>query len=90
MTAELKKINAERKIAVVLTDGASSITELKDEYNKAQKAGIQCLGITIGDHGGILDNVFGQKNNIVVDPNDHTAIGEAFIKILKDTIKESI
>jgi len=91
-TNELEKVVAERKIMIVLTDGSSDLYEMEMAHKKATKAGIECLGITIGDdnYHSFMDTVFSTKKNITI-PNteDTNLIGEAFIKILKTSVSMS-
>lgn len=89
--SQLREIKAERKIMIVLTDGASDEYDVEVAHKKAKKAGIECIGITLG--GGSysrLGKVFSDKRNIdISDTGNTAAIGDAFLKILKETITTS-
>lgn len=88
---ELSIVKAERKIMIILTDGASDPWEMKEMHKKAIKAGIEPLGITIGTYGSnYMDETFGKgKNRIIENTNNKQLIGQAFIDILKESIKNS-
>jgi len=89
-TVELEKVTAERKIMIILTDGQSYLQEMKDAHKKATKAGIECLGITIGyDSGAYMDQTFSKKKNITISNDNTEEIGKAFIKILKTSVSMS-
>ena len=88
-TEQLERIKAERKIMIILTDGQSDITSMKEAHKKATNAGIECLGITIGTEYDSMDmnKVFGEKKNTnITDTNKTSLIGKAFIDILKRSI----
>lgn len=84
---ELKTTKAERKVMIVLTDGSGNDDDVRDMYDLAKTQKIECIGITLGNCDGTLGEVFGAKNNIVLE--NANKIGEAFIKILKQTITVS-
>jgi len=89
---QLKKIRAERKIMIVLTDGQSYLGSMQEAHKKAIQEGIECIGIEIGaDHiGTYMDLTFGEKRNIKIkDSSNHAEIGKAFINILKTSITKS-
>lgn len=90
-TKELDKIRAERKIMIVLTDGQSDLTDMKKAHKEATNKGIECLGITLGEQDARNDYmtiVFGKQKNIIIkDTKNGKEVGEAFIKILKDSIQ---
>lgn len=89
-TEQLSQVKAERKIMIVLTDGSSDTADMKDAYKKATEKGIECLGITIGGHGGgSMDQVFKKGNTNIDDTSQTEMIGTAFIKLLETTIKKS-
>ena len=83
---ELEKVRAERKIMVIITDGDADGQRIKEAKKKADQAGIQCIGITIGRNDE-LTQYFGGESNVLIKPEQALTIGAAFIKILKDTIK---
>jgi hypothetical protein len=91
-TKELSKINTERKIMIILTDGNSEKGKIEIEYEKAKKQNIECLGITILDpseKNDTLHEVFGEKNVTKIEDTSNTEkIGKAFIEILKKNIKK--
>lgn len=84
---ELKTTKAERKVMIVLTDGGGNDDDVREMYETAKKQKIECIGITLGQYDGTLGEIFGAKNNIVLE--NANKIGEAFIKILKQTITVS-
>lgn len=89
-TNELKKIRAERKIMIILTDGSSSQKEMHEAHKEATTEGIECLGITLGNHHYEMDQVFNTKKNINIQDSEDTAkIGRVFIEILQKTIVNS-
>ena len=83
---ELEKVRAERKIMVIITDGDVDAVKLKTAKQNADRAGIQCIGITIGNDDE-LSRYFGGESNVLIKQGQALTIGTAFIKILKDTIK---
>ncbi len=85
---ELNKTKAERKVMIVLTDGAGSDEDVRNSHEIAKKQNIECIGITVGQSSqGTLGRVFGEKNNIMLsNPKD---IGPTFIGILKKTVTVS-
>lgn len=83
---ELSKVRAERKIMVILTDGASDQYWLQQAYKEAKSKGIECIAITIGYGGGILNNVFEKEQKYNVEPTDYVGVGKAFISLLKTSI----
>lgn len=87
---ELQKVRAERKIMIIITDGDSSEDEIEKAYKEAIKSEIEPLSITIGrldrDYESPLQKIF-KEGNINVDERNPKEIGNAFIKILKETIK---
>lgn len=90
---ELQNIKAEKKIMIILTDGSSDPTTLRTSYEKTIKSGIHPIAIVIdGPYGtsGYLKPIF-DKNNLIIINNAQEAntIDEAFIKILRETIKLS-
>jgi len=88
---QLEKVRAERKIMIILTDGCSDEILMRRERQKADIAGIQCIGITVGNDGYTLKKVFDKENLIgITDLSDSDAIGNAFISILKTTVTKSI
>lgn len=97
---QLRKMKAERKILLMLTDGSEKVTpELTNICQKAKKEGIELIGITMeknnmirqtfaptnGDEP-ILSTLFGKNNNIVIDPEELDDTGTVFINILNKTI----
>ncbi len=90
-TKELSMVRAERKIMIILTDGSSSLLEMKEAHKKALDAGIEPLGITIGSYGSSnMEETFGKnKNRIIEDTKNKKLIGQAFIDILKESVKAS-
>jgi len=86
---ELEKERAERKVLVVLTDGASYGEEIKEEVKKAQKEGIECIGITVGYADSLAEALPKDNHHYIQDTSNSNAIGKAFIDILKSTIKTS-
>lgn len=88
-TKELGKIRAERKIMIILTDGESDRYEMMQAHKRATEAGIECLGISLGN-GYVMDAVFGKdKNRTIEDTRDSAQIGKTFIDILQQSIKDS-
>lgn len=87
---ELDKVRAERKIMIILTDGQSDWTPMKEAHKEAKNQGIECLGITIGDESNNIEEIFGKNfNRNIKDANDSAKVGKAFIEILQSTIKNS-
>ena len=91
---ELDTTRAERKIMIILTDGASNLTDMKEAHKRAANAGIECLGITIGDERSsmfrYMDETFSEKKNTRIKETENTSlIGKAFIDILKKSITKS-
>jgi predicted metal-dependent peptidase len=88
---ELELVKAERKIMIILTDGSSYLPEMKEAHKKAIEAGIEPLGITIGQYGSSnMEETFGKnKNRIIEDTRNKKLIGQAFIDILKESVKAS-
>lgn len=88
-TTELSKIRAERKIMIVLTDGASDLYQMQEAHKEATAAGIECLGVSIGQ-SGYMDTVFSEKKNSTIEDTSKTElIGKTFIDILKTSITKS-
>jgi hypothetical protein len=86
---QLKEAKAERKIMIILTDGNSDLYDMLEMHKKALNAGIEPLGITIGDEGNHMQKTFGNKNRIITDCSNPNLIGKAFIDILKESIAKS-
>jgi hypothetical protein len=87
---QLHSIRAERKILIILTDGQSDRERMKEEYEKAQKEGIECIAIGIGGGSYYLEEIFTKTNfKDIDDTRDNGAIGKTFIDILKTTIAKS-
>ena len=87
---ELSSVRAERKIMIILTDGSCYLPEIKEAHKRAVAAGIEPLGITLGNYGGNMETVFGKnKNRIIEDTKNKKLIGTAFIDILKESVKIS-
>lgn len=91
---QLDTVRAERKILLILTDGGSDKSALEESYKKAQRQNIECLAITIDNSGRnakylLMSEVFSEKNNVQISSRDHADIGNAFIRILKETITAS-
>lgn len=82
---ELKQARAERKIMIILTDGGDGSDRVREAYKEAKKEGIECIGIEIGS--GALAHVLKDKRSIQLTQAQANKIGEAFIKILKETVK---
>ena len=82
---------AERKLAIILTDGSSDLWEMQQAQQRAVKANVECLGITIGgSEGNYMDRTFSkEKNRNLEDAGNHAQIGTAFIDILKTSITTS-
>ena len=75
----------ERKIMIILTDGSSSLPDMKEAHKRAVAAGIEPLGITLGNYGGNMETVFGKnRNRIIDDTKNKKLISAAFIDILKE------
>ena len=88
---ELSMVKAERKIMIVLSDGSSYLPEMKAAHKMAIEAGIEPLGITIGNYGSNMETTFGKdKNKVIEDVRNKKLIGQAFVDILKESIKQSI
>lgn len=88
-TEELKKTKAERKIMIILTDGQSDKREAKEAYQEAKKNEIECIGITLGNNT-MLNEIMTDKRSINIENIENKSkIGQAFIKILKETITKS-
>mgnify|MGYP001611314363 FL=1 len=84
---ELQNTRAERKILIILTDGESDLDDMKTAHKKATQAGIECLGITLGNSSTDMDQTFSKtKNTHIHDMNNTINIGQAFIDILKQSI----
>lgn len=91
-TKQLERIRAERKIMIILTDGQSDLDDMKNAHKKAVDAGIECLGITIGsgNEAVYMNTTFGKKKNTLIQNTENTKlIGQAFIDILRSSIKAS-
>lgn len=96
-TKELDKVRAERKIMIILTDGESDLYEMQEAHKEAIQAGIEPLGITIGNQRprygesqSYMDRTFSKDKNTTVDNTKNTGlIGKAFIDILKKSITKS-
>ena len=88
---ELEKTRAERKIMIILTDGSSDQQEMMEAHKRATQAGIEPLGITIGKYGSwAMESTFAKgKNKIIENTNNKMQIGQAFIDILKESVKQS-
>jgi hypothetical protein len=88
---ELEKVRAERKIAIILTDGSSDLFDMQQAYQRAVNSGIEPLGITLGgSEGNYMDRTFSkEKNRNLKDTGNHAQIGTAFIDILKTSITTS-
>lgn len=88
---ELEKVRAERKIAIILTDGQSDLWEMQQAHQRAVNSGIECLGITIGgSEGNYMERTFSkEKNRNLEDSSNNALIGSAFIDILKTSITTS-
>jgi len=88
---ELEKVRAERKIAIILTDGQSDLLDMQQAHQRAVNSGIECLGITIGgSEGNYMDRTFSkEKNRNLEDSGNNALIGQTFIEILKESIKLS-
>lgn len=98
---QLEKVQAERKIMIVLTDGESDRYKLEEEYHLTKKKGIEAIGITVksnnyyhrydddGSDNSLLAQIFGEENNILVKTDESKKIGDAFIEILKNKIKKA-
>lgn len=89
---QLSKVRAERKIMIVLTDGQSDLSDMQEAHKKATNAGIECLGITIGsrNEARYMNETFSkEKNTQIQDTRNTKLIGQAFIDILKSSIKAS-
>ena len=87
----LEKEQAERKILILLTDGESSMEEMKKAYKKAIDNNIEPIAIEITTRKNTeLQKVFPPEKRIIIDGVKNThKIGDAFIKILESTIKLS-
>lgn len=88
----LQNSKAERKIMIIVTDGGSDEDSLRYETEKAKKLGIECIGITIKNHPdeyGALAPVFGPDNNKDILYSNIVEISDAFINILKKTVKRA-
>lgn len=84
-TQELTKSRAERKIMIILTDGGDDERRIKPFYDTARAQGIECVGIELG--GGALKKLFKDKRCKVLNGSEKNKIGDAFIDILKETVK---
>jgi predicted metal-dependent peptidase len=89
---QLENVRAERKIMIVLTDGDSSIKRVEEAYKRAQKKEIEQIAIIIGnqtDSYSITQNFKREEIMNIPDTREPLMIGDAFIDILKRSIKES-
>ena len=88
-TKELKKVRAERKIMVILTDGSSDYGAMVRAHKEAEKEEIECIAITIGSRYNSMDNIFKDKKNFLIEDTRNTAlIGKAFIELLSRAITD--
>lgn len=92
---ELKKVRAERKIMIILTDGQSSEELMKIKHQEAIKSGIEPLMIAITDDEDdystkIIKEIFSEKKTKVINgTGNKQLIGKAFIDILEESIRLS-
>lgn len=86
----LKQENTEKKILILLTDGDSNEYEIEKAYQKAKKENIECLAIIINRQNSALQEILPPKNVFLIPQESNGQdIGQAFITILKETVKQS-
>lgn len=83
---QLERSKAENKIMIIVTDGDANYQAMETSYKAAQKAGITCLGITIGGGPSSAMSVLLKENNRIIKENEISTIGDAFIDILKKEV----
>lgn len=86
-TKQLLKEKTERKIIIILTDGGDHEDSVHEAIKKANKEGIECMGITIGDYPCLSECLPKENHTFTEETPDQ--ICNAFVKILKTTITKS-